>query len=105
MTENRADSGQQTLDASLVFRIRDSPAVEWVEVDGEIVAWTEANESLHLFDNIAALVFRLMDGTTTLGGTIDDLGHAFGRPTEEIAPDVTACVAHLESAGVIERVA
>lgn len=93
------------LEPALVFRRFASPDVEWVEVDGEIVAWSEEHESLHLLDSIASLVFQLMDGQTTLAITIDDLADAFGRTPQEIAPDIKACVAALEQMGMLERVA
>jgi hypothetical protein len=104
-TESHAAAAAVDLGPSAVLARRPSPAVEWVEVDGEIVAWNADGESLHLLDPIASLVFQLMDGEATLEVTIADLGEAFGRPPEQIGPDVLRCAASLEEMGLLERVA
>lgn len=104
-TESRAAADAVELGPSAVLARRPSPAVEWVELDSEIVAWNADGESLHLLDPIASLVFQLMDGEATLAVTIDDLAEAFGRPPEQIEPDVVHCAASLEEMGLLERVA
>jgi coenzyme PQQ synthesis protein D (PqqD) len=104
-TESHTAARAVALGASTVLARRPSPTVEWVEVDGEIVAWNADGESLHLLDPIASLVFQLMDGEATLAVTIDDLAEAFGRPPEQIEPDVLRCAASLEEMGLLERVA
>lgn len=90
--------------AQTVLRRRPSPDVEWVEVDGEIVAWSQEKESLHLLDPIASLVFQLCDGEATLATTSDDLAEAFGRDAASVADDVLAFAASLEEMSIVERV-
>lgn len=87
-----------------VLRRRRSPDVEWVEVDGEIVAWSQENESLHLLDPIASLVFQLCDGEATLATTSDDLADAFGRAAAGVVDDVLEFAAALEAMNIVERV-
>lgn len=92
------------LDGAAVFRRCPSPQLEWVEVGGEVVAWTQANESLHLFDSISSLVFQLMDGQASLDQTVSDLLQGFAIDEATLRRDVLACVTSLESLGAVERV-
>lgn len=82
-----------------------SPRVEWVDVDGEIVAWNADRESLHILDPIAALVFQLCDGAATLHATIDDLVDVFGHERARVDQDVRELAADLMDLGLVERVA
>lgn len=93
------------LDGTSVFRRCPSPQLEWVEVGGEIVAWTEPNESLHLFDSISSLVFQLMDGSATIDQTVTDLREVFAADEATLRKDVLDCVVSLEALGAVERVA
>ena len=87
-----------------VLRRLSSPDIEWVEVEGEVVIWHAANQSLHLLDPVASLIFQLLDGTAGLDETVDDLAEHFGLPPEEIAADVAGFVDALGALGVVEDV-
>ena len=92
------------LEASAVLVRRPSPHVDWVEVEGEVVAWNSETESLHLLDPIAALVFQLLDGVTSLEQTSRELAEAFGRDATSVRSDVLRFAASLEDIGIAERV-
>ena len=87
-----------------VLRRRPTPHVEWVEVDGEIVAWNQDAESLHLLDQIASLIFQLCDGVTQLSETVLDLADVFGRNADLVEADVLSCAASLLANGLVEDV-
>jgi hypothetical protein len=87
-----------------VLRRRRSPEVEWVDVAGQVVAWTEDAASLHLLDPIASLIFLLMDGETTLDVTAAELAGSFGMKVEQIEPDVLRFAESLSDLGILERV-
>lgn len=88
--------------ADSVPRRRLGPDVEWVDVDGEVVAWVQETESLHILDPIASLVFQLCDGTAAVSSTTEDLATAFGRDPESIVSDVLTCVASLQEQRLVE---
>ena len=92
------------LTTETVLRRRPSPLVEWVEVDGEIVAWDQEGEALHLLDPIASLIFQLCDGTASLAVTVNDLAEAFGREPASLTDDVLAGAAALEEKKLVEPV-
>lgn len=85
-----------------VLARRRPPAVEWVEIDGEAVVWSDEPEALHRLDPIATLVFQLCDGVTPLRQTVAELADAFGQRPEVVAPDVTRCAAGLCRNGLVE---
>ncbi len=87
-----------------ILAARPSPAIEWVDVEGEIVAWNEERESLHLLDPVAGIIFQLCDGVTPLRVTLEEVAAAFGREPTEIAADVRECAVSLTDLGLVERV-
>ena len=95
-----AELGPDTVLAQL-----DACQLEWVEVEDQVIVWNGAEGELHHLDRIATLVFRLCDGTTTLGDTVADLALVFGCEPEQIWSDVSRCVEQLCRDGLIEPVA
>ena len=81
---------------------REAPVVEWVEVDGEVVAWHTEHEELHRLDPIASLVFLLCDGVTPLRVTVDELATTFAQPVDRIEADVLTLVTGLARDGLLE---
>ena len=77
-------------------------AIAWVEVDDQVVVWSDATQELHHLDPIATLVFRLCDGTSTLGDTVADLARLFGREPDQIRGDVTRCVEQRLASGLVQ---
>jgi Coenzyme PQQ synthesis protein D (PqqD) len=55
-----------------------------VELDDEAVIYDERNGDLHRLNPTAALVFSLLDGSSTIGELARDVSHAFSRPAAEI---------------------
>ena len=79
-----------------------SPQLEWVEVDEEVVAWSQHTDGLHRLDRIATLVFQLADGETPLSQTISDLAEAFGAEAGQVEVDVLSCVGRLVDDHLLE---
>jgi len=90
------------LDPSVVLARRPAPVVEWVEIEGEAVAWNAEDGALHRLDPIATLVFQLCDGTATLGRTVADLADAFAQPAHQLEGDVLGCAGRLLDGGLLE---
>lgn len=92
------------LDESTVLRRLRSPAIEYVEIDGETVIYHCAQGRLHVLNPIGTLVWRLLDGVATIRQVSDDLAEQFGRPLPAVVEDVRAFGRGLEEMGVVERV-
>ena len=60
-----------------------------------------APERLLLPDDLAVEVLKLVDGTLSVAGVIDDLTRRFDAPREVIAADVTAMLQDLVDKGVL----
>jgi Coenzyme PQQ synthesis protein D (PqqD) len=63
-----------------------------VELDGEAVIYDERNGDLHRLNPTAALVFSLLDGSSTLDELARDVGEAFSMPVGEIEGQLQALV-------------
>ena len=55
-----------------------------VELDGEAVIYDEHNGDLHRLNPTAALVFSLLDGSSTIDDLACDVSQAFSMPAAEI---------------------
>lgn len=80
----------------------EAPALEWVEVDREVVAWNAEREELHRLDPIASLVFLLCDGVTPVRVTIEELAASFGQPADRISADVLTLISGLARDGLVQ---
>lgn len=60
-----------------------------------------APERLFLPDEQAVEVLRLVDGTRSLGGIVDDLCRRFAAPREVVATDVATMLDDLAAKGVL----
>lgn len=69
-----------------------SPDLEWIEVEGETIVWSESTQELHRLDPIATLIFRLCDGRSTVADTVEDLARSFAVPSSEVTADIEHCV-------------
>ena len=87
-----------------VLRRHGSPHVEQVEVDGETVVYNCEASSLHLLDAMATLVWTLLDGTTTLRETSEQLAAIFQRPADEVLAHVRDLAGELEAVALVRRV-
>lgn len=91
------------LPSTAVLRRRTSPDVEYVEVDGEAVVYDCASNALHLLDPIGTVLWSLLDGTTTLRTTSDELASAFDRPADAVLEDVLHFAAEMLRLDLVER--
>lgn len=90
------------LNTSTVLTKRQPPHLEWIEIEGEAIAWNDDDGELHRLDPIATLVFRLCDGTVDLGRTAADLAEAFRQPVPTVEADVLHCAQKLLQGGLVE---
>lgn len=95
---------QQPVSSDAVLRVRRAPHVEWVEVEGEVIAWNGDSKELHRLDRIATMIFHLCDGEAPLARTVAELATAFDREAARIEADVLACAARLHRDGLVEGV-
>jgi PqqD family protein of HPr-rel-A system len=63
-----------------------------VELDGEAVIYDERNGDLHRLNPTAALVFSLLDGSSTVDELAREVGEAFSIPVGEIEGQLRALV-------------
>jgi hypothetical protein len=103
MTPNNPAEPDLTPDS--VLRRHGSPRLEQVEVDGETVVYDCEAGSLHLFDPLATVIWTLLDGTTTLRETSEQIAAIFERPTDEVLAHVQEFAGDLEVAALVHRVA
>lgn len=101
---NTTEPVEITLDTSTVLAKQAAPNLEWVEVEGEVVAWNAEAAELHRLDPIATLVFQLCDGRTDLGQTVVELAEAFDQPRQRVEADVLGCASQLHRDGLVVEV-
>jgi thiol-disulfide isomerase/thioredoxin len=66
--------------------------VGWVEVDGEIVILDEATGATHLLNPTAALVWKCLDGVSTIDEIAVDIASAYDQDIEAVLAPVLAAV-------------
>lgn len=75
--------------------------VNWVEIDGDVVAADPIARTVHVFRGAAAAVWQLIDGAS-LDGLDLLVADTFGVDPEVAARDIATALALLDAAGVIE---
>jgi coenzyme PQQ biosynthesis protein PqqD len=98
----RGEGGGRASESILTPRVRET--VAWVELDGEVVIYDEADGSMHLLNNAAAAVWMLCDGSSAVDQIIGELAEAYGADEAQIAKDVTELMSQLTSKGLLEGV-
>jgi hypothetical protein len=83
-------------------RLRRRADVNWVEIDGDVVAVDPAADTIHVFSGAAAAVWQLLDGEP-LTGFEELLAETFGIGVDEAAEGLAKSIALLDEAGVTER--
>lgn len=78
-----------------------SPALEFVEVDGEAVVYHCERRSLHVLNPIATLIWLGLDGRSTLLQLSTELADHFAQPLPEVMAQVTALAAQLAESGLV----
>lgn len=81
------------------------PDVAWVEIDGQIVAYDPVHTTSYVLNTTAGLVWKLLDGTTTIEVLSTDLADAFGADPEQVRSDVLTTVRRFGHQGLLAGVA
>ena len=105
MTTTDGDLHADEIDEQFVPRPR--RGVSFVEVDDELVIAAPADGGhfdAHWLDRTAAVVWRTLDGSTTLEGLIDELSDAFAADRDVVRADVLELARSLGRAGLLEAV-
>ncbi|MGH9152791.1 MAG: PqqD family peptide modification chaperone [Acidimicrobiales bacterium] len=84
------------------FRPARASAVATVQVDGEAVLLDEATATLHLLEPLAATVWGLFDGETTITELAAELAAAFGERPGVIGADLVAFTTDLAGRGLLQ---
>ena len=80
-----------------------SRSAHTVEIEGEAVVLDEAQDRLHLLNVTAALVWRCLDGTTTVAAICADLSCELGIPFDQTLSDTLDVLGDLAREGLLER--
>jgi hypothetical protein len=75
-----------------------------VEVDGEEVLYHETVGTVHVLSPSATLIWRCLDGVSTLDAVSRDLAEVFGVEQAVIGEDVVTTVRELGRQGLLEGV-
>ena len=73
-----------------------------VELDHEAVVYDGSTGNLHHLNPSATVVFSLCDGTATIRELAQDIAAAFGRPREEVEPQVRRLLTSFRRQGLLE---
>lgn len=76
--------------------------LEIVDVEGELVIWDPVAGRIHRLDQMAALVWPVLDGANSIDDIADDLADVFGRPRMETFAAIRTLIVDLEAAGLLE---
>lgn len=83
------------------FRLQRSPAVHWVEIDGEAVLLDMAADRLHLLNATATLLWSCLDGSSTVADIAQDIALTMDTPFERVLTDSTEVVQRLSAEGLV----
>lgn len=83
-------------------RLRRRGHVNWIEVDGDVVAVDGVTGEVHILRGSVAVVWQLLDGEPLAG--LDDLvAETFSIPVAEAAAGIVESVSMLHRAGIIDE--
>lgn len=74
------------------------------ETAGQTAAVDEQEGKIYEFNGSAALIWRSLDGKTTLRGIAAKLAQEYGRPVKQIETDAAAFIKYLIENDLIENV-
>jgi hypothetical protein len=75
-----------------------------VEVDGELIVFDPRSKGTHKLNRLGALLWEVMDGTSTLAELSEDLAAVFAQPPSAIQGEVVAFVRALGEVGLLDEV-
>ncbi len=91
-----------TIDAAFVPVARD--AIHTVEIDGEAVLLDERENRLHHLNATATLVWKCLDGRSTVGDIVTDASEVLGAPYDLVLADTIAVCRDLGAQGLLAGV-
>ncbi|MGH9025748.1 MAG: PqqD family peptide modification chaperone [Acidimicrobiia bacterium] len=77
------------------------PDVEWVELDGEVVAYDPVTQTLHRLNGSAAQVWAACDGSTSVADIVRAMQSTFDGGSDVIDRDVRRLLQHLRQLGLL----
>lgn len=80
------------------------PDVTETAVDGTVSLYAPSTQQVLLLNETATSVWRLADGTRTVGQLVDELAAQYGVAAESIRDQVRGTVQDLADGGLIEPV-
>jgi hypothetical protein len=84
-------------------RLRPRDDVAWVTVLDEVVVYEPERAVSYVLSPTAALVWRCLDGHSTLGEIIDDVAAAFEVEHGRVSEEVLAVTGRWADAGFVEE--
>jgi hypothetical protein len=91
-------------DIGPTFVPRTAHQVFAVELDGEAVLYQEEANSIHVLSASATIVWKLLDGASTIADIVEDLAAVFSVPGEQMVQDVLLAVREFGTQGLLEGV-
>lgn len=76
-----------------------------VEIEGELVLYDEAGRGLHHLNRTATVVFKCLDGESTLAEIAEDIADVSGLPLADVEHAVQLLLADFADQGLIEGAA
>lgn len=71
------------------------------EVEDECVLLDEVTGELHVLNGPASIVWRCLDGVSTLGQIADDIASVTGAAVEDVRRDVVQLATELDGSGLL----
>ncbi len=83
-------------------RLRRRGHINWLEVDGDVVAVDGVTGEVHLLRGSVAVLWQLLDGEALFG--LDELvAETFSIPVADAAAGIVESVAMLHRAGIVDE--
>lgn len=82
------------------WRPRIGPDVDWVEIEGRIVA-IDAHDGLHVLAGAGVVVWPLLDGSVSLAELADDVAAVFAQDRATVLDDLWSFASDAAAAGLV----
>jgi PqqD family protein of HPr-rel-A system len=73
-----------------------------VELDGEAVVFDPDSLDVHRLNPTATLIFRFLDGSSSVDELADDVAAAFDAPVDDVRAQLTELVQQLDETDLLE---
>jgi PqqD family protein of HPr-rel-A system len=81
---------------------RIDPALAYLAVDGEAIAYDPRTGKLHFLNHTAAVVLGLADGTETIEQISQEIADAYRQPVDQVEPVVRTTIRELRKVNLLE---